>query len=139
MSSIMACRLPPPSPCPSGSGTGRGVLSSEVRPIDWASRRAGSTVSTTTCLPRSAARSPSAAAVVVLPTPPEPQQTMMRVRGSSSSRSTSSRFGRSSTSPSVPEALSCGGMAYAAPCSRRALASRYSPARSIPSVISGSS
>ena len=37
--------------------TWRGVLSSSVRPIDWASRRAGSMVSTTTCRPRSAARS----------------------------------------------------------------------------------
>ncbi len=102
MSSIIACRLPPEapsgarsaSPSPvcvlSPNGTGRGVLSSEDRPIDWASRRAGSTVSTTTCLPRSAARRPRAAAVVVLPTPPEPQQTMTRVRRSSMSRSTSS-------------------------------------------------
>ncbi len=49
-------------------------------PIDCASRRAGSMVSTTTLRPRSAARSASAADVVVLPTPPEPQQTMMPVR-----------------------------------------------------------
>ena len=77
-----------------GSGPGtrdpRGVLSSSVRPIDWASRRAGSMVSTHTVRPRSAARSASAAAVVVLPTPPEPQQTMMLVPRSSSSASTSS-------------------------------------------------
>ena len=46
-------------------------------PIDCASRRAGSMVSTTTLRPRSAARSARAADVVVLPTPPEPQQTMM--------------------------------------------------------------
>ena len=50
-------------------------------PIDCASRRAGSMVSTTTLRPRSAARSASAAEVVVLPTPPEPQQTMIPVRG----------------------------------------------------------
>src|ERR1700734_3842233 len=87
MSSIIACSVPPDSPA--APGTGRGVLSSDDRPIDCARRRAGSTVSTTACLPRSAARRPSAAAVVVLPTPPEPQQTMIRVRGSSSSRSTS--------------------------------------------------
>src|SRR6185437_9213331 len=89
MSSIMASRVPPA--VASGSGTGRGVLSRLDRPMDWASRRAGSTVSTTTCRPRSAARRPSAAAVVVLPTPPEPQHTMIRVRGSSSRRSVSSR------------------------------------------------
>ena len=59
-------------------------------PIDWASRRAGSIVSTTTLRPRSAARSASAADAVVLPTPPEPQQTMIPVRGSSSMASTSS-------------------------------------------------
>ena len=81
MSSIIACSSPP-ALTPSTEG---GVLSSTVRPIDWASRRAGSMVSTTTLRPRSAARSASAAAVVVLPTPPEPQQTMMRVSGSSSS------------------------------------------------------
>src|SRR5579863_5675312 len=90
MSSIMACRLPPASPLT--PGTGRGVLSSEVRPMDWASLRAGSTVSTTTFLPRSAARSATAAATVVLPTPPEPQQTITRVRGSSASRSMSSQW-----------------------------------------------
>src|SRR6202044_3645017 len=85
--SIIACRVPPDSPA--APGTGRGVLSSDDRPIDCARRRAGSTVSTTACLPRSAGRSPKAGAVVVLPAPPEPQQTMIRVRGSSSSRSTS--------------------------------------------------
>ena len=69
--------------------TGRGVLSSASMPIDCASRRAGSMVSTTTLRPRSAARSASAADVVVLPTPPEPQQTMMPVCRSSSSASTS--------------------------------------------------
>src|SRR5450755_1894952 len=62
-------------------------------PIDWASRRAGSTVSTTTCRPRSAARRPIAAAAVVLPTPPDPQQTMIRVRRSSISASVSSHGG----------------------------------------------
>src|SRR6185312_6423730 len=89
MSSIIACRLP--FPWSSMPSTRRGVLSSDVSPIDWASRRAGSTVSTQTCLPRSAARSPIAAAVVVLPTPPEPQQTMIRVRRSSMIRSMSRR------------------------------------------------
>ena len=66
-------------------------------PIDWASRRAGSMVSTTTLRPRSAARSASAADVVVLPTPPDPQHTMMSVAGSSS-RASTSRTGE----PSVP-------------------------------------
>ncbi len=55
----------------------RGVLSRSVSPIDCASRRAGSIVSTTALRPCSAARSASAADVVVLPTPPEPQHTMM--------------------------------------------------------------
>src|SRR5271169_847904 len=88
MSSIIACRLPPLAV--STPSTGRGVLSREVRPIDWASRRAGSTVSTQACRPRSAARRPIAAAAVVLPTPPDPQQTMIRVRRSSMIRSMSS-------------------------------------------------
>ncbi len=74
MSSIMASSEPAPSRTP---GTGRGTLSSFSMPIDCASRRAGSMVSTTTLRPCSAARSASAADVVVLPTPPEPQQTMM--------------------------------------------------------------
>ncbi|CAM5727266.1 hypothetical protein SGLAM104S_02361 [Streptomyces glaucescens] len=86
MSSIIACS----SPSPSTPFTRRGVLSRESMPMDWASRRAGSMVSTTTFRPRSAARRPSAAAVVVLPTPPEPQHTTIRVVGSSSSGSTSS-------------------------------------------------
>ena len=86
MSSIIASSEPsPPTPT-----TGRGVLSSSSMPIDCASRRAGSMVSTTTFRPRSAARSASAADVVVLPTPPEPQQTMMPVSGSSISAFTSS-------------------------------------------------
>ena len=60
-------------------------------PIDCASRRAGSMVSTTTLRPRSAARRASAAEVVVLPTPPEPQHTMIpRLR--SSSRASTSRI-----------------------------------------------
>src|SRR5690349_8423728 len=91
MSSIMACRTPPAAAPASGSGTGFGVLSRLHRPMDWASLRAGSTVITTTCRPRPAARRPRAAAVVVFPTPPEPQHTMIRVRGSSRRRSASSR------------------------------------------------
>ena len=89
MSSIIACSAPPLAA--STPATGRGVLSSSVRPSDWASRRAGSMVSTTT-VPAGARRpaAPSAAAVVVLPTPPEPQQTTIRVAGSARSASTSS-------------------------------------------------
>src|ERR1700757_3207843 len=101
MSSIIACRLPPPEV--STPSTRRGVLSSEVRPIDWASRRAGSTVSTQAWRPRSAARRPMAAAAVVLPTPPEPQQTMIRVRRSSMIRSMSSLTGFTPCPP-----LACG-------------------------------
>ena len=100
MSSIIACRLPPlevPTPL-----TRRGVLSSEVRPIDWASRRAGSTVSTQACRPRSAARSPIAAAAVVFPTPPEPQQTIILVRRSSMMRSMSSLGGLTLMRPPAP-------------------------------------
>ena len=78
MSSIIASRLPPADV--SMPATGRGVLSSCAMPIDCASRRAGSIVSTTTRRPRSAARSASAAETVVLPTPPEPQQTMISDR-----------------------------------------------------------
>src|SRR5882757_4499723 len=88
MSSIIACSEPPADR--SIPATSRGVLSSSVRPMDWARRRAGSMVRTTAVRPRSAARTPRAAAVVVLPTPPEPQQTMMRVLRSSSSGSMSS-------------------------------------------------
>src|SRR5437763_13794185 len=86
MSSCMAYSSPPfavPFTC-------RGVLSSSVRPSDWASRRAGSMVSTTTCRPCSAARSARAADVVVLPTPPAPQQTTIRVPPSDRTRSMSS-------------------------------------------------
>ena len=100
MSSIIACRVPPA--VTSVPATNRGVLSSEVSPMDWASRRAGSTVSTTTFLPCSAARSPSAAAVVVLPTPPDPQQTMILVRGSPISRSMSSRGGAAARAGVLP-------------------------------------
>ena len=48
-------------------------------PRAWASRLAGSMVSTTTLRPYSAARSAIAAAVVVLPTPPAPQHTKTRL------------------------------------------------------------
>ena len=91
---------------PATPATARGVLSSSVRPIDWASRRAGSIVSTTVRRPSSAPRSASAAAVVVLPTPPEPQQTRIRlVRRVASMSSTG---------------VSCG---HAIPCSVRDSAS----------------
>ena len=69
--------------------------------MDWASRRAGSTVSTHACRPRSAARRPMAAAAVVLPTPPDPQQTMILVRRSSMIRSMSS-FGATLMLPPAP-------------------------------------
>src|SRR3954471_18411198 len=92
MSSIIASSDPPPASLSAVEtpGTGRGVLSSFSMPIDWASRRAGSMVSTTTLRPRSAARSASAAEVVVLPTPPDPQHTITWTARSSSSASTSS-------------------------------------------------
>src|SRR4051812_9788569 len=97
MSSIIASSDPPPEAFAARPvltpTTGVGTLPSSVIPIDWARRRAGSMVSTTTFRPRSAARRANAADVVVFPTPPEPQQTMMPVRGSSSSASTSSDCG----------------------------------------------
>src|SRR5664279_5834362 len=89
MSSIIASRRPPA--VRSTSGTTRGTLSRCSRPIDWASRRAGSMVSTHTRRPCSAARRASAAAVVVLPTPPEPQHTMIPVPRLASSASISRR------------------------------------------------
>ena len=60
----------------------RGVVELARSPMDWASRRAGSMVSTTTraarARPRAApARRPSSSC----PTPPDPQHTMMPVRG----------------------------------------------------------
>ena len=56
------------------AGTRVAVLPSAPTPSASASRRAGSTVSTSTLPPWStAAASPSAAAIVVLPTPPDPQ------------------------------------------------------------------
>src|SRR4051812_29138224 len=85
MSSIIASSEPPADA--STPATTRGVLSSSVSPIDCASRRAGSMVSTHTRRPRSAALSASAAAVVVLPTPPAPQHTTIEAVSSSSSTS----------------------------------------------------
>ena len=75
-------------------------------PIDWASRRAGSMVSTTTLRPRSAARSASAAEVVVLPTPPEPQHTMIPVprvveQGVDVERRAARRAGRTRAGPTA--------------------------------------
>ena len=61
------------------SGTRCGVLPRSLMPSAWASRLAGSMVSTTTVRPYSAARSAIAAAVVVLPTPPAPQHTTTRL------------------------------------------------------------
>src|SRR4051794_27631989 len=86
MSSIIASSDPPL--LSSSPATARGELSSSVKPIDWASRRAGSIVSTQTLRPCSAARSAKAAAVVVLPTPPAPQHTTMDAEPSSTSTST---------------------------------------------------
>src|SRR5689334_10437841 len=95
MSSIIASSEPPAEA--STPGTGRGMLSSFSMPIDCASRRAGSIVSTTTLRPCSAARSASAAETVVLPTPPEPQHTTMFVARSASKASTSSSGASSSS------------------------------------------
>ena len=97
MSSIIASRLPPALELI--SLTGRGVLSSSPRPSDWASRRAGSMVSTTTLRPASAARTAEAAEVVVLPTPPEPQQMTILVWRSSMIESMSRKGEATSARP----------------------------------------
>ena len=76
MSSIIACSSPGTS---GASGTRCGVLPRSLMPSAWASRLAGSMVSTTTVRPYSAARNAIAAAVVVLPTPPAPQHTTTRL------------------------------------------------------------
>src|ERR1700712_3515997 len=92
MSSIIANSCPSPAPL-----TSRGVLSSSVRPIDCASRRAGSMVSTTVRRPACAPIRAMAAAVVVLPTPPLPQVTTTRVFGSRTSAA------MASSAPVAPE------------------------------------
>jgi hypothetical protein len=59
----------------SSAGTRVSTLPNRSSPRAFASRRAGSTVMTSTFPPRWAvAMAATAAAVVVLPTPPEPQQ-----------------------------------------------------------------
>ena len=116
-------------PTSSIPATSRGVLSSSVRPIDCASRRAGSMVSTQTVRPCSAARSASAAAVVVLPTPPAPQHTMISARHAAARRRR------------VPQALRSlpvrSSQTIPAACSRSAISCR--PDSSVASPISGSS
>ncbi len=65
------------------SGTRRSVFPIPSRPRASASRRAGSTVRTSTLPPRrAAAMAAAAAAVVVLPTPPGPQATMISFEAS---------------------------------------------------------
>src|SRR3954452_16867079 len=96
MSSIIANRLSPFTPF-----TARGVLSSSVNPIDCASRRAGSIVSTTVRRPASAPSSASAAAVVLFPPPPLPQVTTTRVSGSRTSAAASSGWREASLTPSL--------------------------------------
>src|SRR5690242_3349371 len=76
MSNIIACSSPDTS---GASGTRWGTLPRLLMPSAWASRLAGSIVSTTTVRPYSAARSAIAAAVVVFPTPPAPQHTTTRL------------------------------------------------------------
>src|SRR5918993_1207607 len=78
MSSIIASRLPGPRAGSPLALTGRGELESRSSPSAWASRRAGSMVSTQVRRPAWAAHSATAAAVEVLPTPPDPQHTTIR-------------------------------------------------------------
>ena len=75
--------------------TSRSSLPSSGRPSEFASRLAGSIVSTATFLPRAAMPRAMAAEVVVLPTPPEPAQMQTSLRSSQSAitacRSSSAR------------------------------------------------
>src|SRR4051812_30834101 len=68
-----------------------GSLSRVSRPSEFASRRAGSIVTTATFSPRSAMPIATAAAVVVLPTPPGPAQMTIRRPASSGSSDVSMR------------------------------------------------
>ena len=102
-------------------GPGAGCCRARATPRDWASRRAGSMVSTTTLRPASAARRASAAALVVLPTPPAPQTTTIRIRWSAIRPSTSRKSGTGTVvatgggTVTVPEALSVERLIAAAP------------------------
>jgi hypothetical protein len=71
---------------------GRGRRRGASSPIAWASRRAGSMVSTRVRGPARAAASPMAAAVVVLPTPPAPVVTRMCASRIASARSPAARL-----------------------------------------------
>src|SRR5215207_9257397 len=85
-SSIIAHSSPSIStPCGANrAGSTRcGSLPSSVIPSAFASRFAGSMVTTATFIPRAAIPVASAADVVVLPTPPEPAQMTMRLPSSS--------------------------------------------------------
>src|SRR4029453_16865546 len=89
MSSLTASGLPGPPDGPPLALTGRGALESRSRPRAWASRRAGSMVSTQVRRPASAAHSATAAPGGGLPPPPAPQHTTIRaVRASSTSGDT---------------------------------------------------
>jgi hypothetical protein len=64
-----------PWPANRAGSISRGSLPSSSSPSEFASRLAGSIVTTATFAPSAAAPIASAAAVVVFPTPPEPAQT----------------------------------------------------------------
>src|SRR5437764_276584 len=84
-SSIIAHNSPVTSRPPPASRSGsirRGSFSSSASPSAFASRRAGSIVTTATFAPRAAIPSATAAEVVVLPTPPEPAHTQTRLPSS---------------------------------------------------------
>src|SRR5437763_3764155 len=84
-SSIMAQSSPctrSPLPPSSSAATRRGSLSSSCSPSAFASRFAGSMVTTATFAPSAAMPNATAADTVVLPTPPEPPQTQTRLPAS---------------------------------------------------------
>jgi hypothetical protein len=72
-------RISIPAAAKRSGSTRRASLPSSSRPSDWASRRAGSIVSTATRAPRAASCVAIAAATVVFPTPPEPAQMSRRL------------------------------------------------------------
>ena len=79
------------TPARRSGSTRRGSLSSCSSPSAFASRLAGSIVTTATLSPRAAIPTAIAAEVVVLPTPPAPTQMQMRSPSSSCGLARSSR------------------------------------------------
>src|SRR6266540_2338949 len=107
MSSIIASRPPGSRSSDPLPRTGRGSLESTSRPSAWASRLAGSMVSTQVRRPCCAPRSATAAAVEVLPTPPEPQHTTMLAEPTIASSGEASRAVTAAPRPRPGPACCC--------------------------------